>query len=151
MSVFRRFFLLSFVLGTLSGTTACATEPGAQTPLDAFRAGQAAGDWKAMDAAATRMAEAGLIEEGMTQEALETLLGTPDTATGIYNPGGFSIGYHGTLDVLSMTDAESHSHYYSEPFWFHFCGRDYLGIQDPDVPEFFLCDWGDEDDSASGR
>ncbi len=79
--------------------------------------------------------EAGVIEMGMTREQLTDILGPPDTTTGIYTPGGYSLGY-GAAPPTQFN--------YDEFFWVHLRAEDWepgASADEPEGPEV-LIGWG---------
>ncbi len=82
--------------------------------------------------------EAGVIEMGMTREQIADILGSPDTTTGIYTPGGYSLGY-GAAPPTEFN--------YDEFFWLHMRAEDWepgTSADEPEGPEGpeVLIGWG---------
>jgi hypothetical protein len=59
------------------------------------------------------------------------VLGAPDNATGIYNPGGYSIGYGNEEPTVEN---------YGRIFWLHFQPEDWM---DEALKPHLLVGWGD--------
>jgi len=89
------------------------------------------GDLDGMAASLERMAERGTVALGMTSDAVVAVLGTPDTSTGIYVPGGFSLGYN-----AQESDRMNYHHFY----WVHFRAPDWESGDPQQEP--VLIGWG---------
>jgi hypothetical protein len=96
----------------------------------AFEQARSESDRKKMDKAIQDLARLGHVRKGMTSNEVEKLLGRADKGTGIYVPGGFSLGYG-----LDTPDGN-----YNRLYWFHF-EQTNLEKEAPPTP-VLLVEWG---------
>ncbi len=124
--------ILSLIV-LMSVIASCTTYSHQRTATDittAFEKARSASDRKEMDKAIQDLARLGCIRKGMISNEVEKLLGHADKGTGIYVPGGFSLGFG--------SDAPDGN--YNRLYWFHFERTDWQK-DDPPTPAL-LVEWG---------
>lgn len=129
-SVVEKYLALMLIFSFLSATAALPeTQAGgsASDELKLFAAARAKGEVKGMQSAVSRLAQIGAIRKGMTIDEITSILGKPDSGTGIYVPGGSSIGYG-----KGQAGSEYHTFY-----WLHFRARDW-NSENPKSPSLLI-------------
>ena len=101
--------LLSLILTTYS-TLDLAHSSSPLDYLRSFAQAERKGDVNAMRLAIKHLVAMNVLKLGMTQDQVVTLLGEPKSGSGIYVPGGQSIGYGKGNPGID----------YSTFFWLHF-------------------------------
>ena len=95
--------------------------------VHSFEQARKTGNVKAMRVAINELVKAGALKLGMTDDQVIKILGKPDTGSGIYVPGGHSIGYG-----LGEPGVDYHTF-----FWLHFREIDWQS-DDPKGPLILL-------------
>lgn len=110
----KRFNLIKIAILILASTIYMNPNPVKASSISDllrhFEQARKAGDVKGMRLAINELVKNGTLKLGMTDDQVIRILGKPDTGSGIYVPGGHSIGYS-----LGESGVDYHTF-----FWLHF-------------------------------